>query len=377
MIGGGIGGLAAALELRRAGLEVAVFEQHDGLAEVNTGLSLWAFAVRRLADLGLGGQLAEAGAPVERVVHRSVDGRLLGDVAVGQLSARFGVPSYDVHRAKLQRMLADALGADTVTFNRRCIGVHQSDECVSAEFEDGYTATADLLVGADGVHSIVRRAIPAAASTRLRRSEIGVWRGIATLAHDRVPPGLHLRVMGPATLFGIARLSDSHVRWYAGALFPHQRPSSGTEYKRTALDRFARWPPLVVDTLQQTAEADYLFNDTPHAAPLPAWGHGRITLLGDAAHSSVPTLGVSAGLAIEDAATLAECLRTAGSTSAALRKYEQRRRRISARVVRTARIFGHILMIHRQPAYQLREIGTRCAPQTLALRWLVGGATFR
>src|SRR3712207_1697876 len=121
IIGGGIGGLSAALHLRRAGLDVAVFEQHDDLSEVNTGLSLWAFAVRRLEALGLGGEVAEIGRPIERVVHRGVDGRLLGDVAVPPLSERAGARSYEVHRSKLQRVLADALGADAITFGRRCI----------------------------------------------------------------------------------------------------------------------------------------------------------------------------------------------------------------------------------------------------------------
>jgi FAD-dependent urate hydroxylase len=109
-------------------------------------------------------------------------------------------------------------------------------------------------------------------------------------------------VRGPAGLFGVARLSDELVRWYAGAPFPPERPTSAAEFKQSALDSLARWPAEVVEVLHKTDEDDYPFNDTPHARPLRAWGEGRITLLGDAAHSSVPTLGISAGLAIEDAA---------------------------------------------------------------------------
>jgi 2-polyprenyl-6-methoxyphenol hydroxylase-like FAD-dependent oxidoreductase len=313
------------------------------------------------------------GRPIERVVHRSVEGRLLGDVAVGPLSARIGAPSYEIHRSKLQRLLADALGDDAIAFGLRCIGLRQDEGGVRADFADGETATADLLIGADGVHSVVRGAVPEASSTELSRTEIGVWRGTAPVGQDEVPTGLHLRVMGRASLFGVARLSDELVRWYAGARFPQRRPSSGAEYKRTALDKFEGWPGPVLNTLLRTAESDYLFNDAPHAPPLRTWGHGRITLLGDAAHSSVPTLGISAGLAIEDAAVPAECVRAAGGGVFGLREYETQRRRISARVVRSARLFGRVLMVRRQPAYKLREIGTRIAPQAVAIRWLVGG----
>jgi 2-polyprenyl-6-methoxyphenol hydroxylase-like FAD-dependent oxidoreductase len=377
VIGGGIGGISAALQLRRLGLSVAVFEQHEELSELNTGLSLWAFAIRRLDQLGLAEQLPQIGRPLERVVHRSLDGRLLGDIAVTPLSARIGAPSYEIHRSKLQRLLADALGAEAISCGRRCTGVEQHGDGVRAEFENGGSTSADLLIGADGVHSTVRGAIPTAAQTRLRRAEIAVWRGTAEVAEEHVPTGLHLRVIGPAGLFGVARLSDELVRWYAGAPFPPERPASAAELKQSALDTFARWPAHVRDILQQTDEDDYLFNDTPHAPPLPAWGHGRIALLGDAAHSSVPTLGISAGLAIEDAAVLAECLRAAGDELSGLRAYEAQRRPISARVVRSARVFGQLLMIRRQPAYALREIGMRIAPQGLAIRWLVGGGRLR
>lgn len=374
VIGGGIGGLSAALQLRRLGLSVAVFEQSDELSELNTGLSLWAFAVRRLDQLGLAEQLPEIGRPIERVVHRSLEGRLLGDVAVTPLSYRIGAPSYEIHRSKLQRLLADAVGMERISCGRRCIGVDQDADGVRARFENGSSASADLLIGADGVHSTVRGAVPQASQTRLRRAEIAVWRGIATVGTEHLASGLHLRVMGPAGLFGVARLSDEFVRWYAGAPFPSRRPSSPAESKQSALDTFERWPRLVLDTLRQTGDADWLFNDTPHAPPLRAWGDGRITLLGDAAHSSVPTLGISAGLAIEDAAVLAECLRAGEDEISGLREYEAQRRPISARVVRSARLFGRVLMIRRQPAYKLRELGTSIAPQRMAIRWLVSGA---
>ena len=154
-------------------------------------------------------------------------------------------------------------------------------------------------------------------------------------------------------------------------------PQSDEERKQRALDSFPGWPPLVREALERTAAGDYLFNDTPHAPPFRNWGTGRITLLGDAAHCSVPTLGISAGLAMEDAAVLAHSLRGSSDPASALRAYERRRRRVSARVVRTARLFGRVLMIQARPAYSMFELAVRLAPQGPAIGWLArgGGAT--
>jgi 2-polyprenyl-6-methoxyphenol hydroxylase-like FAD-dependent oxidoreductase len=372
VIGGGIGGLSAALELRRLGVAVRVFERQATLSEVNTGLSLWAFAVRRLHELGLAEDLEQIGRPIDRVVHLSASGRQLSDVPVPPLIASLDIPSYEIHRSRLQQLLAAALGSESIRFARRCVAVSTNSSGVIAEFEDGEQARADILVGADGVHSTVREAV--GGSRHLRRSPIGVWRGTIRMEEEELPAGLHLRFMGPAALFGIARISDELVRWYAGGPYP-RAPRSGSEAKDLALAEFRGWNPLVVGALEGTPPEDYLWNDTPHAPPLRAWGRGRITLLGDAAHSSLPTLGISAGLAIEDAAILGESLGGAPDVISGLRLYERRRRPVATRVVRVAAIFGRVLMIRRQPAYALRQLGVRLAPQKSAIRWLVGGGS--
>jgi 2-polyprenyl-6-methoxyphenol hydroxylase-like FAD-dependent oxidoreductase len=369
IVGAGLGGMCAALELRRAGFEPLVLERRSELGEVNTGLSLWAFAIRRLADLGLS-QPEAFGSPIERLVHRSAGDRALTDLPVPGAA---GALSYDVHRGELQRRLAGAVGDERIQLGRRCVSVADSDRGVEARLEDGSTEAGDVLIGADGVASGVREQV--AGPFRLRRQDIGVWRGIAALGEQDFPRGLHLRYLGERGLFGIGRLTPTTVRWYAGAPFPDARPSSGEEAKSLALATFEGWPGRVRDVLERTPADDYLFNDTPHARPFRAWGRGRITLLGDAAHPMLPTLGIAGGVAIEDAAALGECLRD-GEPVAALRSYERRRRPVARRVTLAAAAFERTLMLG-GPAASVRDLGFRVAPQRLVLRWLTAGGRLR
>lgn len=368
VIGAGLGGLTAGLALRRAGFDVEVFERRSDLGEVNTGLSLWGFAIARLAELGVD-RPDEFGSPIERLVHRTAADELLTEVSV---PLGRGV-SYDVHRGELQALLADAFGRDKIRLGVGCVGVRDLPLGAEGEFDDGKRARADVLIGADGVHSTVRSSI--VGPVPLRREQIGVWRGIARAGVDEFPRGLHLRFIGHGALFGIGRLSDDTIRWYAGAAFPTEPPKTGEDAKALATRVFARWPERVIETLARTRASDYLFNDTPHARPLTRWRSGHTVLLGDAAHPMLPTLGVAGGVAIEDAVVLGECLSAEAHISTALRTFARRRRPAAWRITLAARGFERVMMIG-GPLQRFRDPAFRMAPQPLALRWLTAGGRF-
>lgn len=281
--------------------------------------------------------------------------------------------SYDVHRGELQALLADAFGRDKIRLGVGCVGVRDLPLGAEGEFDDGKRARADVLIGADGVHSTVRSSI--VGPVPLRREQIGVWRGIARAGVDEFPRGLHLRFIGHGALFGIGRLSDDTIRWYAGAAFPTEPPKTGEDAKALATRVFARWPERVIETLARTRASDYLFNDTPHARPLTRWRSGHTVLLGDAAHPMLPTLGVAGGVAIEDALVLGECLSAEAHISTALRTFARRRRPAAWRITLAARGFERVMMIG-GPLQRFRDPAFRMAPQPLALRWLTAGGRF-
>jgi salicylate hydroxylase len=161
IIGAGIGGLTAALTLRRAGLEVSIYEQAPELREVGAGIQLAPNATRILERLGLRDGLARIGVRPETIEHRRwQDGRVLLRQPLGVACEReFGAPYYHVYRPDLLDLLAAAVGPGAVRLGRRCVAVAERADAVELTFEDGTTASADVVIGADGIHSTIRAAI--------------------------------------------------------------------------------------------------------------------------------------------------------------------------------------------------------------------------
>lgn len=345
IVGGGIGGLATALALQRRGMASRVVESGPHLSEVDTGITLWSFAVARLYDLGLGSQLDDIGAPTERVVSRGEDGRLLNQVTL-RSRRRGEAPSYDVHRAELQAALAAGLPTDAITFGARCVAVTQSLEHACARLEGGEELCGHLVVGADGVRSATRAHV--AGPTTPTNAGFGVWRGLLTDPDERlVPAGVHLRVYGRSGVFGAARLSRGRIRWYAGSRIggPSRAAddSSRTDELRAL---FGSWAAPVRDIIDASVGGPVLFHNTPRISPLPKWSRGRVVLIGDAAHGAAPTLGISGGLAIVDGVELGEALYREADVITAISSFEASRRRIGVRIQREATLVGWFVGAH-------------------------------
>jgi 2-polyprenyl-6-methoxyphenol hydroxylase-like FAD-dependent oxidoreductase len=373
VVGGGIGGLTAALELQRVGFQVTVYERRAELAEVNTGFLLWSFAIKRLRSLGLGERLSEIGEPLTRLVTKSWRGNSLSVLDLGGMSRRVGASAYDVHRAKLQRLLADAVGAGAIRLRRSCTGVAADHGDAVAVFDDGEVAHPDLLLGSDGVNSVVRTHVVGEVS--LHRHDVAIWRGLARIGTDAVPMGDHIRVMGPSALFGAGRLDAATVRWYAGVMRTDPR-SLAENHGDQVRELFHDWAEPVATIVAATEPETLLLNDAPRASPLSRWHRGNVALLGDAAHPTLPTLAMGGGMAIEDASVLGECLSVSGSLHSALTAYEGRRRRLATRLQRASLAFGGALGVRRSVAIRARDIAFRwAAPQAKAIeRLMLGGA---
>lgn len=351
IIGGGIGGLTAANALSRAGIEVAVYEAAAELREIGAGVALHPNAMKVLRAIGVeDGVRAVAGRSQWQVLRNWKTGRVIGKTSRRQQAASFGIEGATVHRADLLDVLASALPAGMVTLGRRCTQVLTDGEVAAARFADGGEIEADVIVGADGIHSTVRaslfgpdaprftgkicyRSVVAAAAVRDGRpSGDGA---------QRPRPG-GAQWLGPHGTIVLYPLRGEElinvVCHYDDASYRHE--SWITECRREeVLERYAGWHESL---LRLFAAADTWYKWALYdREPIPRWTRGRVTILGDAAHPMLPYLGQGACQAIEDGAVLATALSAeAADPLAGLDRYERTRRPRASRVVLTARERG-------------------------------------
>jgi salicylate hydroxylase len=360
VVGGGIGGLSAALALLRAGFDVRVYEQSRGVSEVGAGIQLAPNCTRILHRLGVLAAIERvAVATVSIDFRRWDDGRLLSRTPLGaDIAARYGAPYLHAHRRDLVTVLAAAVGADRIETGRRCVGVSTGGAGAEVRFADGGDATADVVVGADGIHSVVREALYG--PERARFTGYVAYRGLVPaerLDHLALAPACAVR-LGPGAHFVHYFVSGGRLHnvvcvaeedsWIRESWTD---PADPDELRAA----FAGWHPVVrgiIDALDRPLK--WALFDRP---PLPRWSTGPVTLLGDACHPMLPYGAQGAAQAIEDAAVLAACLAQAdgGDLAAALVRYETIRRGRATRLQEMSRANGRRFHLPDGPEQQARD----------------------
>jgi 2-polyprenyl-6-methoxyphenol hydroxylase-like FAD-dependent oxidoreductase len=373
IIGGSFAGLAGAIGLRRVGIDAVVFEQAEDVPGIDAGVVMQITAVKALRKLGVLEHLRPfVGHPIDALQLQRPDGRLLATIPQSRLGRELGTPAYVVHRAELLDVLASAVGRDSIHFGARCVGFEQDPEGATARFADGREVRGEVLIGADGIHSVVRRTLlgVGVGEQSLRYSGYTAWRAMPRFASDDIRPGILQQASSGGAIFGIYP-SDGRVYWFAGKKIlaggrdgPHGR-------KRDVLDQFGHWHRPIPELVEATPESAILRNDVYDREPVARWGQGRVTLSGDAAHATTPTLGQGAGMSIEDAVVLAKelalvpSLRDGAEVDAALRAYER------GRIPRTTAIVNESWQLSRQimqdhPALsRLGELYLRLTPASV------------
>lgn len=344
IIGAGLGGLTAAVALARAGVPVTVYEQAPVLGEVGAGITLGPNASRIVEHLGLGADLKRLGVVPGRqwTQHWQTGDVLLEFERGAELMARYGAGYYHVHRHDLHALLVAALAdaaPDALRLDHRLIGI---DRDGTMRFADGTTATAEVVVGADGVRSAVRDALFETGPPHFTGQV--AWRGIvpaAELPDDvrTLPPGIHI---GPSRLFMRYPVRGGTLLNYAAFVELRGWEEESWSIRSTVaelLAHFDGWDPVVRSIIVATPP-DQLFKWALHARrPLDSWIAGHVTLLGDAAHAMLPFMGQGAATAMEDGLVLARCL-AAHPPYAALRRYETARRDRTTMVQTQSRLLG-------------------------------------
>ena len=357
IVGGGIGGLCAAIALRRVGVDAHVFEQADALREVGAGLTVWTNAVKVLDRLGVLGSVRATASVTERFQVRNRRGDVLDESRPGDLGRKYGGPNLVVHRADLLRALASEVGPGAVAVGARLTGFDQDADGVTAHFADGAERRGACLIGADGLHSVVRDRLFGDGPPRY--AGYTCWRGLAAFDGEGLPPGLGFEAWGRGARFAVQHCGAGRVFWYATRNAPEGSPDGPGGRKQDVVETFRGWHEPTPSVIAATDDGAILKNDITDREPIEHWGRGRVTMLGDAAHPTTPNFGQGACQAMEDAVVLADCLARATDVAAALRSYEARRRDRTAFVTRASRRFGAVSQWENPLLCGLRDAVTR------------------
>jgi salicylate hydroxylase len=326
IVGGGIGGLAAALHLFQAGFDVHVYEQTSEHVEAGAGLVIGPNASRLLIRLGLGEEMARVGVQPEAFHQRRwQDGHTLAKTRLRENSiTAFGAPHYVFHRGELYAAMAQALPRERIHLGHRCLDFAEHGQRVTARFENGTSIEADVLIGADGIHSILRHKL--LGQERPRFTGCIAYRGL--IPAERIAHlGLDMTAnnnMGPGRHFVYYFVSAGRMLNFVGLLEQDAWVKESWTEPGEVADLAAAYAGFHDQVRGIIAAADSTFKwALLDRDPLPRWTFGRVALLGDACHPMLPFLGQGAAQAIEDGAVLAACLQRFGAdVTAALEFYQ-------------------------------------------------------
>ena len=315
IIGGGIGGAATALALDRVGIEPLVYERPQTLREAGAGIALWANATHILKQLGLLEAAIGVGYLTTNYQFNSQRGKELVNVQLDQ----FELPVVGIHRAELHQLLWRNVERDCFILGETFERFEQNYQ-VTAHFTSGLSIEGDALIGADGLRSRVRAALLGDTSPTYRNFK--TWRGLTEYVPSAYRPGYIHEFLGDGKGFGFMMLGKGKLYWYAAAKSLEAQPDAAIGRKKELETMYQGWFPAIPELIAATNEADILTTDLYDRPAIQPWSQQNVTMLGDAAHPMLPTLGQGACTALEDAYVIAQCLKDDSDPSAAFQRYE-------------------------------------------------------
>jgi 2-polyprenyl-6-methoxyphenol hydroxylase-like FAD-dependent oxidoreductase len=358
IVGAGIGGLAAALALKRAGWNVRVFERASTPRELGFALMLAPNALASLRDLGLAEVVQARGVAPARAEIRQPSGRVLRRLDLSSVTTDAKPRAVVTLRPALHGALLEAVPSNAIELNRQAIGFAADASGVTLSFADGTSARGDALVGADGAGSVIRQLLHLN-EPQARPSGYVALRGVASNVIQHLGPVDALSYLGDGVEAAVARASATSIYWYMSLL----ASDVGAERDpRAVLERHSEGFDPQFKAITRASD-DLRFDELFERPPLDAWGEGRVTLLGDAAHPMLPHAGQGAAQALEDAVGLALALQSPMPIDTALRRYEHVRSRRTRTIVNLARRIARMTTTRNALLGALRDNAIRLLPQ--------------
>jgi 2-polyprenyl-6-methoxyphenol hydroxylase-like FAD-dependent oxidoreductase len=366
IVGGGIGGLTAAIALRRKGYEVAVYEAAESFKNVGAGIVLAANAMKALQTIGIDSEVIDAGRKLKRFAIRNPAGTYLSTTEAHKIDRKYGlVNTLSLHRAELHKTLLSFLDPGIIHQSKTCKGFEQTDQGTRLFFADGSYSDVRFVIAADGIHSVFRKKfLP---DTLLRYSGYTCWRAVIDV------PGMNIdeatETWGRGKRFGVVPLTGNRIYWYAtlDSLPSIQAAPVSMEDLRNI---YAGFHDPVQAILKMTREEQLIHGDISDFKPITKYAFGNVVLIGDAAHATTPNLGQGACMAIEDAVVLANALAAEDEPASAFRLFEKLRLDRNTRVVNTSWSLGKLSQVSNPLLASLRNAAMRLTPESISERQL-------
>jgi len=357
IIGAGIGGLTTALIAKQRGINVNIFESSTEIKPVGAGIILANNAMQIFQKLGLQEKIEKVG---NRISYIKITDEQLKNISVSELSEfekKYGVHNIAIHRGELQKILVDEIGYDHIYLSKRLTQIEKT-EFLKLTFEDHSTFVGKVVIGADGIKSVVRNQLFAESS--LRNADQICWRGICEID---LPQKYHNELneaWGKGKRFGFVKISDRKVYWYALA------NSKNVKVNDISLTKFYdEFHIDIINIISATQKEQIIVSDIFDLKPIDKWQKDNVCLIGDAAHATTPNLGQGACQAIEDAYVLGKLLDKGLSIEKAISEYESLRRKKAHMIVNTSWTFGKIAHIENNFGVWLRNLTIRNMPKSV------------
>lgn len=338
IIGAGMGGLTTGIALKKFGHQVRIFEQTEKILPVGAAISLWSNGVKCLNYLGLTDKIAKLGGQMDDLAY--VDG-LTGDVmtqfSLLPLIEEVGQRPYPVARADLQNMLMDEFGRDQIYLGKKMVSLEDKADVVEVHFADRSSTQADLLIGADGTHSLTRTYV---LGQQVQRRYAGYvnWNGLVEISEDLAPAQQWTTYVGEGKRASLMPVADGKFYFFLDVPLPAGLDNNRDEYKKLLKQYFVDWCQPVQQLIERLDPQKTNRVEIHDIEPFTQFYKGRVVILGDAAHSTTPDIGQGGCQAMEDAIYLARSLQinTLGLEDA-LRRYQNKRNERANELVLRAR----------------------------------------
>lgn len=353
IVGGGIGGLSAAICLSAIGIEVEVFERASEIRESGAGVSLWPNATRVLAQMGLLQKCLEKGTPLSSLELKNLQGKILLHTRIDHEET----PVLCMRRPDLLAILHAEVSAKSIFLNHNCKKITNAGAKVAIEFEGQEARVFDAVVGADGSRSLVRAYVTGLTQMPVYRG-YAIWRGVTKFDLGAHSSNMTQETWGTGRRFGILPIGGKALCWYATDTRPEEHDDSSKNHKSELLRLFSGWPDPILEIIRTTPSHDILKNGAADLGLRGPWFNHNGAVIGDASHPLTPNVGQGCCLALEDSWALSRSLHRTREPNRIERAFElfgrARRKRVPS-IVRTTRWIGSVAQTKSKSAVFIRD----------------------